>query len=337
MVRKILAMIVLTMLATGSYPASAGEAKPGPYTVGFSEFTLGVAWRVQSNEEFRYASENNPDVKDFIITQAENDVSKQIADIEDLISRKVDLIIINAGSPRALIPVINKAINAGIVVVDFDNATESPRSYHLTIDQGEFGRVGAEWLMKAMGGKGNILVFHGIQGTAASSGRWAGAENVIKQYPDVKVLTAVYGGWDYGTSRRAMESLFAAYPSVDGIYSQGGAMSEAVIDAYLERGLNPPLITGEDNNGFFRAWTEAKAKNPNFDSISTSCPTWISAAAMELGIRVLKGEDVPRDNIVPIPTITAENMNEYYQPDLPSSFCCNTRLPVEIIKKLFSR
>lgn len=337
--RKKLVCVLLTcaFLVGSAGFLSAGEAKKGPFTVGFSEFTLGVAWRVQCNEEFKYAAEQNPDVKDYIITQAEGDVSKQIADIEDLIAKKVDLILINAGSPRALIPVINKAAAAGIVVVDFDNATESDKSYHLTIDQEEFGRVGAEWLMKAMGGKGTIIVFHGIKGTAASAGRWAGAEKVIKQYPDIKIATSVFGGWDYATSRRAMESLFAAYPSIDGIYSQGGAMSEAIIDAYLERGLNPPFITGEDNNGFFRAWTEAMEKNPNFDSISTSCPTWISAAALELGLRVLNGEDVPHDNIVPIPTITKETMKDYYRPDLPSSFCCNTRLPEEIIKGLFSR
>lgn len=327
-------LMVVAMTLTASL--GAGE-KPGPYTVGFSEFTLGVAWRVQNNAEFRYAADKNPDVKDYIITQAEGDVSKQIADIEDLIAKKVDIIIVNAGSPRALIPVIAKAHAAGIVVVDFDNTTESPFAYHLTIDQEDFGRIGAEWLVKAMGGKGKIIVFNGIQGTSVSAGRWAGAENVIKQYPDIEVATIVYGGWDYATSKRAMESLFAAYPRIDGIYSQGGAMSEAVIDAYLERGLNPPFITGEDNNGFFRAWTKAMEKDPNFDSISTSCPTWITVAATELGIKVLKGEDIPKMNILPMPVITKDNMKDYYRPDLPDSFSCNTHLPEEIIKTLFNR
>ncbi|MDR1536148.1 MAG: ABC transporter substrate-binding protein [Planctomycetota bacterium] len=333
MLRKLWALPLFILAATAAH----GAEKPGPYRVGFSEFTLGVAWRVQSNEEFKYAAGKNPEVKEYFITQADGDVSKQIADIEDLISRGIDILVINAGSPRALVPVVNKAVAAGIVVVDFDNTTDSQLAYHLTIDQHEFGRIGAEWLAEILGGKGRIIVFNGISGTSVSAGRFEGAESVFKRYPGIEIVQTVFGGWDYATSKRAIESLFAAYPAIDGIWSQGGAMSEAVIDAYLEHGLNPPPITGEDNNGFFRAWTEAKAKNPAFDSVSLSCPTWMSSAAMELGIDVLKGGKVEKTTILPIPTITKDNMKDYYRPDLPDSYSCNTRLPEEIVAKMFSR
>ncbi|MDR2391045.1 MAG: ABC transporter substrate-binding protein [Planctomycetota bacterium] len=327
----------LSLCALTAAAAVFAAEKPGPYTVGFSEFTLGVAWRVQSNEELKYAAGKNPDVKEYFITQADGDVSKQIADIEDLMSRGVDILVINAGSPRALVPVVNKAAAAGIAVVDFDNTTDSPQAHHLTIDQHEFGRVGAEWLVKTIGGKGKIIVFNGISGTSVSAGRFGGAESVFKQYPGIEIVQTVFGGWDYATSKRAIESLFAAYPAIDGIWSQGGAMSEAIIDAYLEHGLSPPPITGEDNNGFFRAWTEAKAKNPSFDSISLSCPTWMSAAAMELGIDILRGKKVEKTTILPIPTITKDNMKDYYRPDFPDSYSCNTHLPEEIVAKMFSR
>ncbi len=332
MLKKMLAALVV--VAAFAVTAIAGE---GPFTIGFSEHTLGVSWRVQSNEEFRYAAQQNPDVKNFIVTQANGDVSKQIADIEDLISQKVDAILINAGSPKALIPVINKAAAAGIVVVDFDNTTESDKAYHLTIDQEEFGRLGAEFLVKALDGKGKIVCFNGVKGTGVSAGRYAGAEKVFQEYPDIEILATVFGGWDYATAKKAMESLFAAYPTIDGIWSQGGAMSEAIMDAYFERGQMPPPITGEDNNGFFRAWSKAKEMDPNFDSISASCPTWISAEAMRLAIKVLKGEEVQRTTFIPVPTITKDNMLEYYKPDLPSSYYCNTQLPDDIVKKLFDR
>ncbi|MDR1536149.1 MAG: ABC transporter substrate-binding protein [Planctomycetota bacterium] len=333
MLRKLWALPLFILAAT----AASGAEKPGPYTVGFSEFTLGVTWRVQSNEEFKYAAAKNPDVKEYFITQADGDVSKQIADIEDLISRGIDILVINAGSPRALIPVINKAAAAGIVVVDFDNTTDSPQAYHFSINQREFGRIGAEWLAKTLGGKGKIFVFNGVSGTSTSTGRFEGAEAVFKQYPGIEIVQTVFGGWDYATSKRHIESLFAAYPSIDGIWSQGGAMSEAIIDAYLERGLNPPPITGEDGNGFFKAWNRAKEKNPAFDSIALSCPSWMSAASMELGIDVLKGKKVEKNTDLPIPVTTKDNFNDLFRPDLPDSFWCNTRLPEDIIKKLFSR
>jgi ribose transport system substrate-binding protein len=336
MSRNLLASLALAAALSAASVLGAAE-KPGPYTVGFSEFTLGVTWRVQSNEEFKYVADNNPDVKEYFITQADGDVSKQIADVEDLISRGVDILVINAGSPRALVPVLNKAASSGIVVVDFDATTDSQLAYHLTIDQREFGGIGAEWLAKTLGGKGKIFAFNGISGTSVSTGRFEGAEAVFKKYPGIEIVQTVFGGWDYATSKRAIESLFAAYPSIDGVWSQGGAMSEAIIDAYLERGLNPPPITGEDGNGFFKAWDRAKQKNPDFDSIALSCPTWMSAAALELGIDVLKGKKVEMTTILAIPTITKDNMKDYYRPDLPNSYWCNTRLPADAVKKMFSR
>ncbi len=330
-------LLGLAVMLVGFGIVQAGEAKKGPFTIGFSEFTLGVSWRVQSNEEIKAAAKNNPDVKDLIITQANGDVNKQISDIEDLISKKVDLLVVNAGSPKALVPVINRAVAAGIVVVDFDNTTDSDKAYHLTVDQEDFGRKGAEFLVKKLNGKGNIVCFNGISGTSVSAGRFKGAEEVFKKYPDIKILQTVFAGWDYAQAKKAMESLFAAYPSIDGIWSQGGAMSEAILDAYAERGFAPPLITGEDNNGFLKTWLKTKERYPDFDSIGAVGPVWMSAEAMQLGIDILKGKQAPRTTYIPTPTITDANIKEFVRPDLPNSFYCNTRLPDDVIKSLFSR
>jgi ribose transport system substrate-binding protein len=328
-------MFLAALLAFGT--GSAALAAEGPFVIGFSEFNMGNSWRTQSVEEAKYAATQNPDVKELIITQAEGDISKQIADIEDLIARKVDAIILNAGSPRALNPVIAKAAAAGIPVVDFDSGTDSEDSYHLTIDQIEFGRVLAEWLVKAMNGEGNIVVFNGMTGTKDSGQRFEGGDIIFSQNPGIKIVQTVYADWDYATAKRAMESVFASNLKIDGIWSQGGAMSQAVLDAYNERGEEPPFITGEDNNGFFKAWKRNKEKYPKFDSIATSCPTWISAAAMELAVDVLKGKQAEKTTILPVPVTTSENIDQYVKVDLPDSYWCNSKLPEEIVKSLFTR
>ncbi|MDR1733092.1 MAG: ABC transporter substrate-binding protein [Synergistaceae bacterium] len=315
----------------------AALAAEGPFVIGFSEFNMGNSWRTQSMEEAKYAASQNKDVKELVVTQAEADVSKQIADIEDLIAKKVDAIIINAGSPKALNPVIAKAVAAGITVVDFDSVTESDKSYHLTIDQHEFGRVLADWLAKTLNGKGDIVVFNGMKGTKDSADRFGGAESVFSKHPGIKIVQTVNADWDYAKAKRAMETIFASNLKIDGIWSQGGAMSQAVIDAYTERGQEPPFITGEDNNGFFKAWKKTKDKYPKFDSIATSCPTWISAAAMELALDVLKGKKVEKETILPVPVTTSENIDKYVKMDLPDSYWCNSRLPEDVVKKLFVR
>ena len=312
-------------------------AGPSPFVIGYSEFNMGNSWRTQSVAEAKYAASRNTDVKELIVTQAEGDVSKQIADIEDLIARKVDAIILNAGSPKALNPVIAKAVAAGIPVVDFDSVTESKDAYHLAIDQKEFGSILAKWLVEVMGGKGNVVLFNGMKGTLVNADRAKGAEEVFAKHPEIKVVQSVFADWDYAKAKRAMESVFAANLKIDGIWSQGGAMSQAIIDAYAERGEKPPFITGEDNNGFFKAWKRTMEKHPQFESIATTCPTWISAAAMELAIDILKGKSVERTTLLPVPIVTNDNIDQYVKMDLPDSYWCNSKLPEDIVKELFVR
>ncbi|MDY0095178.1 MAG: ABC transporter substrate-binding protein [Candidatus Vecturithrix sp.] len=320
---------------------TVGNARAEQFVIGLSDFSLGNSWRVQMVEEAKYAASQHSDlVKELIVTEADGDISKQIADIEDLIAKKVDAILITAANPKALVPVVSKAMAAGVVVVDFDNLVYTDNiTAHIIVDQKEFGRVQGEWLVNALGGKGKIVAFNGMKGTSISAERFEGAKSVFDQHADIEIVQEVYADWDYAKAKRAMETLLAAYPSLDGIWSQGGAMSEAVIEAYLERGLTPPPVTGEDGNGFLKIWKELRdsGKYPNFDSIATSMPTWCSAKALEVALAALTGQPVEKETIIPIPTITSETLDQYVKPDLPDSFWCNSQLPDEIVKKMFER
>lgn len=129
------------------------------------------------------------------------------------------------------------------------------------------------------------------------------------------------------------------YPNIDGIWSQGGAMSEAVLEAYMEKGLTPPPVTGEDGNGFLKLWKELKdsGKYPGFDSIATSMPTWSSAKALEVALNALTGQPYEKETVLPIPTITSDTLDQYVKPDLPDSFWCNSQLPDDVVLDIFSR
>ena len=341
MVKKALIISVAVLFAGVIVLGGGTKAEADKYVIGFSNFSLGNSWRVQMVEEAKYfASQHKDLIKQLIETNAENDISKQIADFEDLITKKVDAIIITASSPKALIPVVERAMDAGIVVISFSCIVYTDKvTAKVTVDQQEFGRVQAEWLVKALKDKGEIIAFNGIKGNSIDRDRFEGAKSVFDKYPDIKIVSTVWADWDYAKAKRAMESLLAAYPDIDGVWSQGGAMSEAVIEAYLERGLEPPPVTGEDGNGFLKIWKKIRdeGKYPGFDSIATSMPTWISAKALEVALDALQGKPVQKEIVIPIPTITAETLDQYVRPHLPDSFWCNSTLPDEVVKKLFKR
>ncbi len=338
--RMFLVLLVLMVgigfsaFAEGQQESSAGSGDG--YVIGLSNYSLGNSWRVQMMEEARFEADNNPMVKQLITTEANGDTAKQIADIEDLIARGVDAICITASNPKALIPVVDKAMAAGIVVVDFDNVVDTDNiTSHVIVDQIDFGRVQAEWLVEAMGGKGNVVAFNGIKGTSVSAGRYAGAMSVLDQYPEIEIINVVYADWDFAKAKRAMENIIASNAQVDGVWSQGGAMSEAVVKAYNERGLDIPPVTGEDGNGFLKVWKKLKDGGSSFDSIATSMPTWISKKAMQVAIDALDGKAVAKEITLPIPTINAAELDDYVRTSLSDAFWCNSQLPDERVKALF--
>jgi ribose transport system substrate-binding protein len=339
-------LVIISFVATGCAPKPTAPATTAPattaptaktYTIGLTNFSLGNSWRVQMVAEAQFAAKNNPLVKDLIVTEADGSVEKQIADIEDLITKKVDAILVTAINPDGLVPVIDKAMAAGIVVVDFDNLVNTKNiTANILVDQKDFGKVQGTWLVKAMGGKGDIIAFNGMNGTQISQDRFDGAKAVFDQNPGIKIVNTVYADWDYAKAKTAMESLMTTYPNIAGVWSQGGAMSQAVIQAYLEKGLTPPPVTGEDGNGFLKLWKSLRAgKYPNYDSIATSMPTWVSAQALEVALKALKGETFSKDTLIPIPTITADTLDQYVRPTLSDSFWCNSHLPDDVVMKLF--
>ena len=273
-------------------------------------------------------------VSEYYITNSNEDINKQISDMQDLITKKVDAIVITAASPTALAPVVEEAAEAGIKVVSFDNVVETDEQVATVgIDEKEFGRIGAEWLVDKLDGKGKIVVLNGIAGTATDSLRWGGAEEVFKQYPDIEILGSANASWDYAQGKAAMESMLSAYPEIDGVWSQGGAMTQGAIDAFIAAGRDLVPMTSEGNNGAIRAWIENKDKG--LSCIAPSNPTYTSAEALRVVIKALNGEDIPGNVVMDIETVTEENVDQYYRSDMPDSFWVLTELDDATLQKLY--
>ena len=322
-----------TTEAQASSEAAGGEG----YVVALCNYSIGNSWRAQMEQEFVAEAEKlkaEGVVSEYYITNSNEDINKQISDMQDLITKKVDAIVITAASPTALAPVVEEATEAGIKVVSFDNVVETDEQVATVgIDEKEFGRIGAEWLVDKLEGKGKIVVLNGIAGTATDSLRWGGAEEVFKQYPDIEILGSANASWDYAQGKAAMESMLSAYPEIDGVWSQGGAMTQGAIDAFIAAGRDLVPMTSEGNNGAIRAWIENKDKG--LSCIAPSNPTYTSAEALRVVIKALNGEEIPENVVMDIETVTEENVDQYYRADMPDSFWVLTELDDATLQKLY--
>lgn len=322
-----------TTEAQASSETAGGEG----YVVALCNYSIGNSWRAQMEQEFVAEAEKlkaDGVVSEYYITNSNEDINKQISDMQDLITKKVDAIVITAASPTALAPVVEEATEAGIKVVSFDNVVETEEQVATVgIDEKEFGRIGAEWLVDKLDGKGKIVVLNGIAGTATDSLRWGGAEEVFKQYPDIEILGSANASWDYAQGKAAMESMLSAYPEIDGVWSQGGAMTQGAIDAFIAAGRDLVPMISEGNNGAIRAWIENKDKG--LSCIAPSNPTYTSAEALRVVVKALNGEDIPGNVVMDIETVTEENVDQYYRSDMPDSFWVLTELDDATLQKLY--
>jgi len=270
----------------------------------------------------------------YYMADSDGDISMQIADMQELIARKCDAIIITAASPDALSPVCEEAMAAGIVVISFDNyVTTDNITAKVGIDEVEFGRCGAQWLVDQLGGKGNLIVLNGIAGAGVDAMRGEGAMGVFANAPGIRILEEVHAGWDYDQAMIAVEGFLSAHPQIDGVWSQGGAMTQAALDAFVA--ANRPLVpmSGEANNGLLKAWKEHLGSG--FDSIAPCSPTSMSADALDTAIKALDGKIVQLNTVISLPVITSDTLEDYVRMDLPDSFWNYTILTAGQIDALY--
>ena len=343
MKKRTLLVVVVLLLASAGFVFAGGASEKGakntkgPWTIGYDVYFVGNSWSVQLAEEFKAAAElHKSQIKNLVMTEAGGSADKEISNVEDMIAQKVDAIIITPLSPSALAPVCEKAMKAGIVVI-LNAAKISTNQYTslVTVDDSEFGKVGAEWLAKKLNGTGKIIALNGIPGISVSEERFQGAKEVFAKYPGIEIVGAAAADWDYAKAKTAMSDLLQANPTIDGVWSQGGAMTLGAIEAF--QAANRPLVpmTGEDNNGFLKVW--AKLKPQGFESVAVSKPTWLAAMSLDVALDALSGKTVQKDNVLPPPIITNDNLDKFVKPDLPDSFWTQTRLNDQQILKIFSK
>lgn len=323
---------------TGSTDGQTGS-DDGGWVIGYDSYFVGNTWSAQLEAEFRSAVERESGrVADVVITQSDNDAQTQISNLQSMIARGVDAIIVTPISPEGIAPVLAQARDAGIVVVLSASGAETDAyDSYVNVDDEAFGATGAQWLVDELGGSGKVLAINGIAGIPTSDLRYQGATSVFERYPDIQVVATIDGSWDQAATKTAVESFLAANPDVDGVWSQGGSMTLGAIEAFEAAGVPLVPMTGEDSNGLLKKWkTLIDQGDTTFDCIAVNKPTWISATALEHALDILDGVDVPKDDILDPEVIDADNLDEYVRPDMPDSLWVNTKMTDDEINALFS-
>ena len=311
--------------------------KDGPYTIGFSNISVVNTFRLQMTRELEAAAEEAGVT--LYMTDAGGDTSKQVSDIQDLMARGVDALLVAPGSTTVTNAVTKKALAQGIPVVIFNSEVEDKSAFtsYVGTDAVEFGYVMGKWLLEELNGKGNIIVLDGTAGAGVGEMRHQGLQKAIDELPDggkdIHILGTYYADWAYDKGKQATEQALAAYPDIDGVWSQGGAMTQGALEAFEAAGRPLVPMTGEDSNGFLKAWK--KAEDNGFKAIAASDACWMGRVALDTALKALSGEPVEKCHYIEVPTITNEDIDMYVRPEYSDSYWCNTKMSREVADKYY--
>jgi ribose transport system substrate-binding protein len=265
------------------------KREKGKFVVGFANGTMGPTWRSQDLADLHYmfnVFRKKGIVSSLIVDNANNDVSTQISQINDLIAQKVNVILINPVSETGTNPVIQKAYDAGIPVISFNNFVSSPYAENVGINQSIFAIDMAQGLVNLLHGKGNIVMMEGIPGQPDSTIREAAAKSVFAKYPGIHIIANVSGNFSDAEAKTAMLNVLTTHPqSIQGVW-QSGVMADGIRQAIAESGRPMVPITASGQYNFVNWWHA----HPTYKTVGAMDVPASSTLALRVAIRILEGQ-----------------------------------------------
>jgi len=285
--------VLLCVLMIGSMVASmASAAAP---KIGLAVSTLNnpffVDLRDGALEEAKKAGLS------ITVADAQNDPNRQLSQVENFIEQGVSIILVNPCDSTAIVPAIKAANRAKIPVITVDRGADGGEVVcHIASDNVQGGQMAGEFLAKLIGNKGKVVELEGIPGTSAARDRGKGFNEVMKKYPNIKIVARQEAGFDRAKGMTVMENILQAQPEIDGIFCHNDEMALGALRAIEAAGrLSAIKIVG------FDATDDAVKSVKDGKMVATVAqkPRVMGSMAVETAKQVLDGVKVGA--FIPVP------------------------------------
>jgi ribose transport system substrate-binding protein len=205
------------------------------YFVAFSQCNNAEPYRTAQNQLMQRLFDQKGDVQ-LVIADAQQDNSKQIAQIETFIREKPDLLIVAPNERAPLTEVMGRTLAAGIPVICLERDIAQPNyTTFIGADNVAIGKMAGEFIVDALTRKngrpqGNVVEIRGLLGVEAEMERYNGAHEITKAYHGIRFVHEAVADWLQSNARERMLEILRAEPSIDVVYAHNDPMA---IGAYL--------------------------------------------------------------------------------------------------------
>ncbi len=239
------APLLCVSCSRSSKPSTPGEGRQ--YFVAFSQANNAEPYRAAQNALMQKLFSRNADVK-LVISDAQQDNSKQIAQVETFIRQKPDLLIVAPNERAALTAVMGQAMEAGIPVICLERDVLRPNyTTYVHSDNRAIGRMAGEFIVdhltKKYGKpKGTVVALRGLLGVEAEIKRDSGAKEVLAKYPDIKLVAEPVADWIQAKAKDRMTEVLRVQPHIDVVYGHNDPMAIGAYLAAKELGREQEMI-----------------------------------------------------------------------------------------------
>ncbi|MFB6679629.1 substrate-binding domain-containing protein [Streptomyces sp. NPDC056390] len=279
----------------------------------FSNAGVFNPWRQVGLKDMKAEVKLHKEITDFTVLDAQGKDDKQISDIQELAGNKsCDALIVSPNTTATLTPAVKEACGKlPVIVFDRGVETDCAVTFINPIGGYGYGAVAADFLVDKVKPKGKILALRISPGVDVLETRWSAAKLAFDR-SRLDVVDVKFTDGDPAKTKSIVADAISRHGSVDGVWMDSGATSVAAVEAFEDAGVDVPPITGEDQQDFLQAWKDKK-----LTAIAPTYPTFQWRTPVIAALRVLGGEQVPKEWKLPQPTVTQDNLDEYLQEGMP--------------------
>lgn len=275
--------------------------------IGATYYTLQTEFCMRMDDAAKvWAQENGVDYTSY---DGNNDASAQLEQVETMIADGVDAIILNPQDADACSACVDAAVEAGIPIigvntmVNNDNLTAYVGSQDVSA-----GEEIMQYMIDHMGSDAfNIVVLEGPMGQSAQLQRIEGINNVLADYPNIKILAQDTANWSRSEAMALMETWITTYgDEIDAVVSENDEMALGAREAIEAAGMDLPCIGIDGITDAVAAVENGKMIASDFQNAEGQI-----TGALETAIKCINGEEYEKEVWIPFEMITPDNFKDY--------------------------
>lgn len=284
----LLALISISLVACGT--GDKGKTDEG----GEDKFTVGFVVSTQTNPFFvslkdRASAKAKELGIELIVLDSQDDAAKELANMEDLITRKVDLILVNPTDSDAIVNSVIAANEADIPVITVDRASNGGEVLsYIASDNIAGGIMAGEFILEQIGETGKVVELEGIPGTNAAKERGEGFNKAIAD-SDLEVVAKQTANFDRQEGLEVMENILQSQPEINAVFAHNDEMALGALEA-IKASNRDIIIVGFDA-------TDDAVKAVEDGTLAATVaqqPELIGSMGVEAAYKVLKGETIEK-------------------------------------------